>query len=373
MCDTYLLGELISAKAALSQGYFTERLMATRWLKNKRGVIFLLVILIFCSCGQAGGKCCKAKNETVKITDLGDRLKVEINGKLFTQYNYKNVAQPHFYPIVGPTGEIMCRRWPVEPNMDGPYEQHDHPAHIGLWFGHMVNGKVRYWGEGKVHEKFLEVSSGEVGVIKAVNKWVSEANEVICTSTNAYEIRPLADGQVLMDCKITIRAGDKPVTFNDSKEGTMAIRLAPSMAQNLNSKGLGNPKFRFQRKPGEEGGHIVNSDGVTDANAFGKRAAWCDYYGPLKGEIVGVAIFDHPQNVNHPTAWMCRDYGLFAANPFGISDLSGKKDGKAGEVVIPAGDSLSLKYRFYFHKGDAKQANVAELYKQYVSSECEKK
>ncbi len=346
--------------------------MTAQALRWTRGIISLFAIFVFCSCGGAASEHCKAGKDAVKITDLGDKLKVEINGKLFTQYNYKNVAQPHFYPIVGPTDEIVCRRWPTEPNMDGPYEQHDHPTHIGLWFGHMVNGSVRYWGNGKVHEKFLEVNSGDVGVIKAENKWVSEANEVVCTSTNTYKICPLPDGQTMMDCEITIHAGSAPVTFNDSKEGTMAIRLATSMAQNLNSKGLGNAAFRFQRKPGEQGGHIVNSDGITDANAFGKRAAWCDYYGPLKGQTVGVAIFDHPKNINHPTNWMARDYGLFAANPFGISDLSGKKGQTAGQVIIPAGENLTLKYRFYFHKGDEKQANVAELYKQYVSADCPK-
>lgn len=345
--------------------------MAAHWLKRIGGAILLLTVFVFCSCGQAGQKCCKAKGEAVKITDLGDKLKVEINGKLFTQYNYKNVEQPHFYPIVGPTGEIIVRRWPTEPNMDGAYEQHDHPNHIGLWFGHMVNGKVRYWGGGKVHEKFLEINSGDVGVIKAENKWVSEANEVVCNSTNTYKICPLEDGQAMIDCEIKISASNGPVTFNDSKEGTMAIRLATSMAYNLNSKALGNANFRFQRKPGEQSGHIVNSDGITDANAFGKKAVWCDYYGPLKGEVVGVAIFDHPHNPNHPTCWMSRDYGLFAANPFGISEINGKEGEKAGEVTIPAWETLTLRYRFYFHKGDEKQAKVAELYKQYVT-DCHK-
>ena len=341
---------------------------AVRWTG---GIISLFALFTFCSCGCAASEHYKADNPNVKITDVGDKLKVEINGKLFTQYNYKNVIQPHFYPIVGPTGENVCRRWPTEPNMDGPYEQHDHPAHIGLWFGHMVNGKVRFWCAGKVHEKFLEVASGDVGVIKAENKWVTEANEVICTSTNTYKICPLPDGQAMLDCEITIHASSGEVIFNDSKEGTMAIRLATSMAQNLASKAIAE-RNRFNRQPGEKGGHIVNSDGITDANAFGKRAAWCDYYGPLKGQTVGVAIFDHPKNVAHPTSWMVRDYGLFAANPFGISELAGKKGGKEGQVVIPAGQSLTLKYRFYFHKGDEKQAKVAELYKEYVSADCPK-
>ena len=64
-------------------------------------------------------------------------------------------------------------------------------------------------------------------------------------------------------------------------------------------------------------GHIVQSTGVRDGATWGKRAEWCDYYGPVEGQVVGIAIFDHPSNPAHPTWWHVRDYGLFAANPFG--------------------------------------------------------
>jgi hypothetical protein len=112
-------------------------------------------------------------------------------------------------------------------------------------------------------------------------------------------------------------------------------------------------------------GHIVNSEGVRDNETWGKRAAWCDYYGPLKGDTVGVAVFDHPQNPKHPTWWHVRDYGLFAANPFGVHDFERKPAG-TGDVKIAAGDSLTFRYRLYFHKGDTAEAQVAEHYRRYA-------
>jgi len=36
-------------------------------------------------------------------------------------------------------------------------------------------------------------------------------------------------------------------------------------------------------------------------------------------------------------------------------------------LVIPAGQSVTFKYRFYFHKGDEKQGKVAEHYRDYAS------
>ena len=61
-----------------------------------------------------------------------------------------------------------------------------------------------------------------------------------------------------------------------------------------------------------------------------------------------------------------RDYGLFAANPFGLHDFE-KKEAGAGNLNIPAGKSVTFKYRFYIHEGDEKQAKVAERYKDYAA------
>jgi hypothetical protein len=92
----------------------------------------------------------------------------------------------------------------------------------------------------------------------------------------------------------------------------------------------------------------------------------------VEGKTVGVAIFDHSQNPRHPTWWHVRDYGLFAANPFGRKDFEGLKDKNAGNLVIPAGQSVTFRYRFYFHEGDEQQAKVAERYAEYVKSSSKK-
>ena len=64
-----------------------------------------------------------------------------------------------------------------------------------------------------------------------------------------------------------------------------------------------------------------------------KRAAWVDYWAPIDGKTVGIAIFDHPENPRHPTWWHARYYGLVAANPFGIHDFEKKPEG-TGDMKI---------------------------------------
>lgn len=48
-------------------------------------------------------------------------------------------------------------------------------------------------------------------------------------------------------------------------------------------------------------GRLVNARGDRDQAAWGKRAEWCDYHATREGKIYGIAIFDHPQNLRHPT------------------------------------------------------------------------
>lgn len=319
-----------------------------------RNVILLSAICLLCySCGSVASLQKGDGERGVKITESGKNLSVEINGKLFTEYHFKDVPRPYFYPVIGPTGDNVTRCWPIE---EGENEQHDHIHHRSLWFTHgEVNGQD-FWGEKKgagkiVHDKFLNVISGsEVGIIQSQNKWVAKAGETICTDTRTHKFYNRPEGRI-MDFEITIYASQGKVTLGDTKEGSMAIRLAPTM--------------RLKGKVGQ--GHIVNSEGIRDEQAWGKRAAWCDYYGPVNGRIVGVAIFDHPQNPRHPTWWHVRHYGLFAANPFGVHNFEKKPEG-TGDITIPAGESLTFRYRLYFHKGNEKQAKVAEYYREYAAT-----
>jgi hypothetical protein len=293
----------------------------------------------------------------VQITELTNRLRVEINGRLFTEYCFKDVPRPYCYPLIGPGQAPMTRNWPMK-NL--PDESRDHPHHRSLWFAHgEVNGQD-FWSEQKsfgkiVHEKFTQVKSGkDSGLISSLNNWIAANGTLICTDNRTLHFYASGPGvgqdERLFDFEITIHAPDREVTFGDTKEGTMAVRLAETM--------------RLKGNGGQ--GHIINSAGDRDDSTWGKRADWCDYYGPVDGKTVGMAIFDHPANPRHPTWWHVRDYGLFAANPFGRHDFEKLSDKSAGNLVIPAGQSITFRYRFYLHHGDEKEGRVAEMYQQYA-------
>jgi hypothetical protein len=306
--------------------------------------------------------------EGVKLTKEDGKVRVEIDGKLFTEYHFIGARRPYLYPVIGPTSAGMTRNWPLNDSVPG--EEKDHPHHKGLWFGHRhVNGAGFWEDTGKpgtllgqiVHDKFVEVRSGQnEGVIHAQNNWVIDGTgESLGTDDTVITIYNRTNDRII-DFDLTIHAGPKGMVFGDDKDGAMAIRVSETMrVEKLKEKG------QKKAKPGD--GHIVTSEGKHDGAAWGTRADWCDYFGPVAGKTVGVAMFDHPANPRHPTWWHVRTYGLFAANPFGQAQFENLPDKKAGEFKVDAGQSVTWRYRYYFHEGDEKQSKVAERYREYVA------
>jgi len=250
----------------------------------------------------------------------------------------------------------MTRNYPMVRDSEG--EEHDHPHHRSLWYSHGEVNKVDFWSEGSragkiLHDKFTNIKSGlDSGVIQSQDNWVGPDGKVVCTDERTFRVYARPNNERLFDFDITIKAGDKDVVFGDTKEGSFAIRVAETMRL-----------IHGKNKPGK--GHIVQSTGVRDDKTWGKAAEWCDYYGPVNEKTVGIAIFDHPKNPRHPTMWHVRDYGLFAANPFGLHDFE-KKPAGTGDLTIPAGQSITFRYRVYLHEGNEVEAKVADYYQDFV-------
>lgn len=296
----------------------------------------------------------------VTVTPQSGRVRIEVDGALFTEYIYAGAPKPYLYPVLAADGTRLTRDYPMA---ETPGEEHDHPHHRSLWFAHGdVNGQD-FWTETEktghiVHAALLETRSGETGLLRTRNRWVSGDGVEFCADETTIRVCAVPHGR-LLDYEIVLRApSDRPVVLGDTKEGTMALRVAGWMVMTHKVKG----------RIVEGAGHALNSAGDRDVAAWGKRASWVDYFAPHGGKVYGVAIFDHPDNPRHPTWWHTRDYGLFAANPFGQHDFEGLKDRpRAGELTVPAGGELRFRYRFYFHEGEPADAGVADRYSDYAT------
>lgn len=317
---------------------------------------FLAKVLAFGIVALAGSASWAA--DGVVLKDDGSKVRIEVNGEWVTDYCYTGAPHVYYYPLIGPGGVPMTRDFPMKKS-EG--EEQDHKHHRSLWYSHGdVNG-VDFWSEepkaGQIkHVKFLEIQSGKfAGWIRSSNEWVNTEGGVVCTDVRTFRIYNRPKSERLFDFEITLYAGGKELVLGDTKEGSMAIRLNEALRLKPN-------KFNKDKPVGT----IVQNTGVKNDETWGKRADWCDYHGLIADKRVGVAIFDHPFNPRHPTHWHVRDYGLFAANPFGIHDFEKKAKG-AGNLAVPAGRSLTFRYRFYVHEGDTDAAKVADRYREYAT------
>lgn len=302
-----------------------------------------------------------ADADHVGLSRLDDRVRIEIGGRLFTEYLFFSGTKPCLYPVLAADGTAFTRHWPLGPAEN---EEKDHDWHRSVWFGHgLVNGHD-FWrdvpGAGRiVHAGIVAQRDGKVGVLRVKHRWEAADGKPVCTDITTLRFRRVPEG-FFVDHEIAIVASHGPVTFGDTEEGTLAVRVNEAIRVSHGRK--------KDLRPGT--GRILNATGQRNSQAWGKRAPWCDYAGPVDGRVIGVAIFDHPGNPSHPTWWHARDYGLLAANPFGRHDFEKLKDRPdAGQMMIAAGDQLVLRHRIFFHHGDERAARIAEYYSAYTAGD----
>jgi hypothetical protein len=322
---------------------------------------FFLVTALFTLPFQVAG----ADAATIKVE--GRTITFRVGDQLVGQYQCAaDLPQPHFHPLLAPTGKPITRAYPMVKDVPGETKDHEH--HRGVWFCHgdvIAEGldvaKKRgvegtdLWSVGAGHGRIVcktiekpQHADGRASVV-TTNEWQTGDGTKLLDEVRQLTLAHVADGWLLV-VDVDLRASAYPITFGDTKEGSFAVRVADAITE--------------QRK---QGGTLENAEGKKGEKAcWGQHSAWCDYSGPIDGQTVGLAIFDHPKNPS-PASWHARGYGLMAANPFGrgksgFPALKGNTD----LVKLAKGDRLKLRYGLFVHKGDATSGNVARAYQTYL-------
>ncbi len=287
------------------------------------------------------------KTTGVAFLPEGQGVRVEVDDQPLTTYRTDLGPKPILFPLIGPTRANLSRAFPME-QVQG--EDQDHPHQRSFWFTHgQVNG-VDFWsempGHGSIRETSRTTSACQLlGILRTTDAWDDPTGKTLCEDERVLRFQVLK-ASCLIDFDVTIKATHGPVTFGDTKEGMFGVRVASVL--DTNRKG---------------GGTITNAEGLTNLDAWGKASPWVDYAGKIDEKAVGIAILNHPDSFRYPTTWHVRDYGLFAANPFGWHDF-GRKE--SGEYVLPAGESITFFYRVILHAGETASADVASAFEAYA-------
>ena len=319
-----------------------------------------LLAVVTCA-GAAVPAAARADEREVQVIDrpAEKRVDVLIDGKPFTSYLYPATLQkPVLYPIRSARGAVVTRGYPLEPR---PGERADHPHHVGHWFNYGdVNG-LDFWGHSDatpaankpkmgtiVHKEIVNTSGGkERGELVVRADWVTAEGATLLREETRFIFSGAADRRAI-DRITTWTAGEKAVTFNDTKEGAFGIRVARALdhpaarPEVLVGPGGGKETVKRLDNSGVTGNYIA-STGKTGEEVWGTRGPWMGLTGTVEGGPVTVAIFDHPSNHNHPTYWHARGYGLFAANPLGRQGYDPEQEPTS--LTLQAGRSIRFRHR----------------------------
>jgi hypothetical protein len=306
----------------------------------------------------------------VEVKATRDHIDFLVNGQLATRYHINpSASKPYFWPVNAPGGVPVTRAWPMEKGQPG--ESKDHIHQKSAWFCHgdvipegielkvksgdkRVKG-VDFWSEGRGHGRIVCTEVGKPtsggkhqGGVVTKNEWRTADGRKILDETRGITLYDLGDARLLV-LDIDLLASVAPITFGDTKEGAMGVRV--------------HDQIREQKGNGK----IVNAKGqVAEKGAWGQAAAWCDYSGTVDGKKVGIAVFDDPKNPS-PAAWHSRDYGLMAANPFGRAESRFPAvKGRTDLVRLGKGEHLRLRYGVLVHTGDVREGQVAEYFQRFV-------
>jgi len=294
------------------------------------GILGMLLAVTF---GRASGP---AKYEWKH--DPGRALALLADGKTVWICHFAAADNwPYFHPLSVPGGPVLTGLAPA-----------DHPWHRALWFSWKYVNGVNYWefkdtknpasepaGRTELTGKEV-IKAGTEGAVILMDLAYRYAGQDVMKEKRVIRVGlPREDGSYIIDWQGVFFALDRDVELNkDTGYAGLFFRGAPGLAQ---------PQY-------------LNSEGGRAADVHQKPAKWIDLTGiadPAFGPA-GVTIFDHPDNFRFPTSWWRdRSRDDDAISYIGSAPLY------TGLYVIPAGRSLTLRYRVLVHKGapDTKALN----------------
>jgi hypothetical protein len=380
---------LIGAKRANVD--FTTHHAARQTMMDRRSTLSLTLPIAVAS--LVGALACAGASGTPSMQTSSDpnyvevvpretdrRVDVLVGGKPFTSYVWPTtLKKPVLFPLRSANGVVVTRGYPLEPR---PGERVDHPHHAGLWFNYGdVNG-LDFWNNSDAipaaqaskygtisHRSVRSVKSGVgEGVLETTEEWVTPDNTPLLREETRYVFRA-GPGLRGVDRITTLTALDTAVTFHDTKEGMLGLRVARSLEQpSTEPVRLLEQDGSITTVPAADTAGITgryrSSEGLRGDSVWGTRARWTALDGNVEGEPVTIAILDHPRNPGFPTYWHARGYGLFAANPLGVKDFTNGQ--RSLELHLEPGESTTFRYRILILTGPDATGRIESEYRDFT-------
>jgi len=264
------------------------------------------------------------------------------------RYVYGGKPKPFFHPLRTPAGYTLTL-----------FEPHDHVWHRGLWFTiKFINGE-NFWEEREsdggfgtqvtpVPPTLTPEADGALRIGQQL-EWTRPGGTGIVFRENRRIVhRPMGEDAYALDWDVALAAQadlllDRTVFTTWGGYGGLTVR--------------GNRNWQKTR--------LLFADGSTSDRPTPVPSNWCDLSGVFDGgrdAHGGVAMFDDPRNIRHPSPWYG---GTGPGHYFNAAFLFNEP------LKVAQGETLRLRYRVLVHDGiwDADRLNRA--YADYIADYVE--
>jgi hypothetical protein len=273
------------------------------------------------------------------------------DGETVWQFHYGSAEpKPHFHPVALAGGAVVT--WNRPP---------DHIWHHGLWFSWKYINGLNYWEpsadgipEGATEWKDVRVETTEQGSAELQMELTYRPRGKAAVMTEQRRISvssPDARGAYHFDWDCRFTALDADVVLDrtplpDEPAGKawggyagLSLRLAQPLTD---------------RRAVTDAGPVT----FNDQQRFRGKARAMDYQGRIGDQLLGIAVLDHPENLNHPTPWYAiRAQPMSYFSPAVIC---------YGPHTLKRGASFTLRYRVVVHDGRWTADRLENAWKEYA-------
>jgi len=268
------------------------------------------------------------------------------------QFNFgSDEPKPFFHPVALADGRVVT--WNRPP---------DHVWHHGLWFSWKYVNGLNYWEPDRATGKprgstewgnvTLTTNDDRTARIAMDLTYRPRDGNPVMTEKRVVEISaPDADGGYFFDWISTFTAGEQDVVLDRTPP--------PGEPGGKAWGGYAGLSLRLSKEFASRAAH--STEGPIDYgkhNRFRGKSPALDYHGLIGGKPIGVAVCDHPGNLNHPTPW----YSI-RGNPMSFFSPA---------VIcyephtIKAGKSLTLRYRVIVHRDRWDAPRLKKAYAEFA-------
>lgn len=295
------------------------------------------------------------KINLAELKRVQNRLEVKIRGNQVLSFVAQPLSLPsadikpvflrggYIHPVMTPGGRIVTDDYPS-----------DHYHHHGIWFAwtktEFEGGHPDFWnvGDGTGRVDFAGVDQTWDGPVNAGftsrQKYIALTGASPKTALNEHwEVRVYNVGSgpqsyFMFDLVSTQECGtSSPLILEEYRYGGMGVR--------------GHRDWKDKAKVA-----FLTSEGKTRLDGNATRARWCHIGGPVDGQLVGMAVLDHPGNFRAP-----QPLRIHPDDPYFNYAPS-----QAGRFQIDRGKKFVFRYRYVVADGPPDPKLLDRLWNDYA-------